>query len=77
MDKLNILVMTIEYDQGKEQLKVVSTGNHNLTFDQLKNTIHDSIDLQFEDLEEKMKATGKEFDNGVVILPLVKINYKK
>lgn len=76
-NKLAILVMNIEYDQGTDHLKIVSAGNHNLTVDELKDTIHESIDMQFEDLEKKMEGTGQKFDSGVVILPLVKINFKK
>lgn len=76
-NKLDILVMNIEYNQGTEHLKIVSAGNHNLTIDDLKDTIHESIEMQFEDLEKKMGESGQKFDSGVVILPLVKINFKK
>jgi hypothetical protein len=76
-DKLDILVMNIEYNQETDHLKIISAGNHKLTIGDLKDTIHESIDMQFEDLEKKMIETGKEFDNGLIILPLVKINFKK
>jgi hypothetical protein len=75
-DKLDILVMTIEIDQNKAQLKIKESGHHNLTIDEIKDTIHDSIDLQFEEFEGKLKESGKEFDNGIIILPLIKINFK-
>jgi hypothetical protein len=76
-NKLNVWVMSIELMQESQQFKLVESGNHNLTFDEIKDTIHESIDLQFEDLEKKMEETGREFDGGVIIMPLIKINFKK
>lgn len=72
---MRIIVMSIELDDTNYP-KFVDSGTHNLTINEVKDTIHQSIDDQFEDLVEKMKQSGKEFDNGIIIMPLVKFNYK-
>ena len=75
-NKLAILVMNVEYDQGTDHLKIVSAGNHNLTLAQLKDTIFETLETQLEEFGKKLEESGKEFDSGVLILPLLKVNFK-
>jgi hypothetical protein len=75
--KLDILVASLEVANDAKDVKIIVGERHNLTFEELKDTLIESIELQFEDLEKRMKETGKKFDSGIVFMPLVKINYKK
>jgi len=75
--KLDILVMSIELSGDAKELKFVDSGRHSLTFDEIKDTIRESIDIQFDDFESRLKKSENKFDSGVIIMPLVKINFKK
>lgn len=67
--------MNIELD--KDHFKLTNAGNHNLTLAQLKDTIFETLETQLDEFEKKMVESGKEFDSGVLILPLLKVNFKK
>jgi len=72
--KLNMLVMNVELD--KDHFKLINAGNHNLTLAQLKDTIFETLEAQLEEFGKKLEESGKEFDSGVLILPLLKVNFK-
>jgi hypothetical protein len=62
---------------SKDHFKLTSAGNHNLTFAELKDTIFETLETQLEEFEKKMIESEGKFDSGVLVLPLLKVNFKK
>jgi hypothetical protein len=72
--KLNMLIMNVELNT--DHFKLTNAGNHNLTLTELKDTIFEALEAQLEEFEKKMIESGGKFDSGVLVLPLLKVNFK-
>lgn len=76
-EKLDVLIMSIGLSDDSEKLEITHANKYKLTIDELKDTILESIEFQFEDFKMKMEESGKNFDEGVIIMPLIKMNFEK
>ena len=75
-DKIKFLMLSLEVDTDRGGLVLKSSGNHNLTFEECKDTIRDAMEDSFEEFGKLINESKEEFKDGIVVLPLFKLNFK-
>lgn len=77
MNKLKNIVFELVWEDEKFTVKHV--GDFNLTLDEMRDTIVDSIDVSIENLKNRLNdciKNGREFKGGVFVMPYIKVTDK-
>jgi len=75
-NKIKFVIKELVFDPDIGAFNIPDCGNHNLTIEELRETIIDHVNIAFEELKQEMKDSGKTFEEGIAIFPYIKVSYK-